>query len=154
MKFELSKFPSLIFSRKLEAADKKKRRKVRYLKFFFNLSPQIKQNEILGKLSANGCQSLWKLWLRLPTGQLSVWQINFIGSDRCSFIIIRGANTRLAGGEAGPRHSWTWIGPNGPVQGPHIRVHGAPIWSLACSPETHSPRSTFCTADGPKCRYP
>lgn len=22
------------------------------------------------------------------------------------------------------------IGPNGPVQGPHIRVHGALIWSL------------------------
>lgn len=30
----------------------------------------------------------------------------------------------------GPRHSETSVGLNGPVQGAHIRVHGALIWSL------------------------
>lgn len=43
----------------------------------------------------------------------------------------RGAYTRLVRrGGMGRDILGPGIGPNGPVQGPHIRVHGAPIWSL------------------------
>lgn len=67
----------------------------------------------------------------------------------------RGANTRLTDGQQlrpatfGDFGRAKWAR----TRGAHTRSR-CPDMVVAWSPKTHSPRSTFCTADGPKCRYP